>query len=95
MATAGGLRDLYGYEAFYAWGYGGQFIYVVPDLRLVTVMTSSTRPRGGPPRAPAVALRVDGGRDRANGRPRPLDCLRTGVLAAEPFSSSTQVDAKG
>ena len=33
-----------GHDAFYAWGYGGQFIYVVPDLRLVTVMTSSPNP---------------------------------------------------
>ena len=41
------VRDLYGYEAFYAWGYGGQFIYVVPDLRLVTVMTSSPDPGAG------------------------------------------------
>ena len=38
------VRDLAGYDAFYAWGYGGQFIYVVPDLRLVTVMTSSPNP---------------------------------------------------
>ena len=41
------VRDLYGYDAFYAWGYGGQFIYVVPDLRLVTVMTSSPNPGEG------------------------------------------------
>ena len=41
------VRDLYGYDAFYAWGYGGQFIYVVPDLRLVTVMTSSPNPGAG------------------------------------------------
>ena len=41
------VRDLYGYDAFYAWGYGGQFIYVVPDLRLVTVMTSSPNPGPG------------------------------------------------
>jgi len=38
------VRDLYGYDTFYAWGFGGQFIYVVPDLRLVTVMTSSPDP---------------------------------------------------
>ncbi|MFD0588070.1 serine hydrolase domain-containing protein [Paenibacillus sp. GCM10027627] len=28
------------YESFYAMGYGGQFIYVVPDLKLVAVITS-------------------------------------------------------
>ncbi len=38
------VRDLEGYDAYYAWGYGGQFIYVVPNLRLVTVMTSSPNP---------------------------------------------------
>ena len=41
------VRDLYGHDAFYAWGYGGQFIYVVPALRLVTVMTSSPNPGQG------------------------------------------------
>ena len=41
------VRDVYGYDAFYAWGYGGQFIYVVPGLRLVTVMTSSPNPGQG------------------------------------------------
>ena len=41
------VRDLDGHDAFYAWGYGGQFIYVVPDLRLVTVMTSSPIPGQG------------------------------------------------
>lgn len=38
------VRDLAGHDAFYAWGYGGQFIYVVPDLRLVVVMTSAPHP---------------------------------------------------
>ena len=38
------VRKLNSHDAFYAWGYGGQFIYVVPDLRLVTVMTSSPNP---------------------------------------------------
>jgi CubicO group peptidase (beta-lactamase class C family) len=44
--------DLYGYGWFltrmsglnvaYAWGYGGQMVYVVPDLSLTAVMTSSS-----------------------------------------------------
>ena len=33
-------------KIFYAWGYGGQFIFVVPDLELVVVTTSSVDPRG-------------------------------------------------
>ena len=35
------MRTLAGYPAHYAWGYGGQFIFIVPDLRLVVAMTSS------------------------------------------------------
>ena len=36
------IRDLAGYHAYYAWGYGGQFIFVVPELHLVVVMTSAS-----------------------------------------------------
>ena len=33
---------------FYAWGYGGQFIFIVPDLELTVVTTSDpAAPRGG------------------------------------------------
>ncbi|MFW5952042.1 MAG: serine hydrolase domain-containing protein [Gemmatimonadota bacterium] len=36
------------YPMFYAWGYGGQFIFVVPDLELTMVTTSDpAAPRGG------------------------------------------------
>ncbi len=36
------------HPSFYAWGYGGQFIFVVPDLELTVVTTSDpTAPRGG------------------------------------------------
>lgn len=35
------IRDLGGRRAYYAWGYGGQFIFVVPDLNTVVVVTSS------------------------------------------------------
>ena len=41
------VREVDGHDAFYAWGYGGQFIYVVPGLRLVAVMTSSPNPGDG------------------------------------------------
>jgi len=41
------VREIADYDSFYAWGYGGQFIYVVPELRLVTVMTSSANPGDG------------------------------------------------
>jgi CubicO group peptidase (beta-lactamase class C family) len=36
------IRELAGHPAFYAWGYGGQYIFVVPDLDLVVVTTSSS-----------------------------------------------------
>jgi CubicO group peptidase (beta-lactamase class C family) len=35
------VRELAGYSACFAWGYGGQYAFVVPDLDLVIVTTSS------------------------------------------------------
>ncbi len=40
------IRDLGGFRTYYAWGYGGQFIFVIPDLDVVAVTTSSTAPGG-------------------------------------------------
>jgi CubicO group peptidase (beta-lactamase class C family) len=34
------IRELGGRDTYYAWGYGGQFIFVVPDEDLVVVTTS-------------------------------------------------------
>jgi len=53
------IRELAGRPAFYAWGYGGQFIFVVPDLELVVVTTSSANPgseRGSHRRALAALV---------------------------------------
>ena len=36
------IRDLAGYRTYYAWGFGGQFIFIVPTLDLVVVTTSSS-----------------------------------------------------
>ncbi len=38
------VRELAGRQTFYAWGYGGQFIFVVPELDLVVVTTSISTP---------------------------------------------------
>jgi CubicO group peptidase (beta-lactamase class C family) len=35
------IREIAGQKAFYAWGFGGQFIFVVPELELVVVSTSA------------------------------------------------------
>jgi CubicO group peptidase (beta-lactamase class C family) len=41
------LRDIAGVPVRYAWGYGGQMLYVVPDLDLTIAMTSDeTAPSG-------------------------------------------------
>ncbi len=39
------LRDLAGARAAYAWGYGGQFIFVIPSVRTVVVTTSDVNVR--------------------------------------------------
>lgn len=41
------ISEAAGHPMFYAWGYGGQFIFVVPDLELTVVTTSDPNaPRG-------------------------------------------------
>jgi len=41
------IRTMSGHQVYYAWGYGGQFIFVVPDLQMVVVTTSSPLPGQG------------------------------------------------
>jgi len=40
------IDEIGGHETCFAWGYGGQYIFVVPSLDLVVVATSSTDSRG-------------------------------------------------
>ncbi len=42
------IEDFGGYETWFAWGYGGQYVFVVPALGLVVVCTSALKghPRG-------------------------------------------------
>ena len=35
------MREMAGRQAYYAWGFGGQFIVLVPSLDLVVVSTSA------------------------------------------------------
>lgn len=37
--------DARGHEVHFAWGYGGQMVYVVPSLNLTVVMVSDSKPR--------------------------------------------------
>ena len=36
------IREMGGHRAYYAWGFGGQYIFVVPGLDLVVVTTSAS-----------------------------------------------------
>jgi CubicO group peptidase (beta-lactamase class C family) len=36
------MRDFAGEQAFFAWGFGGQYVFLIPRLQLVVVTTSST-----------------------------------------------------
>jgi CubicO group peptidase (beta-lactamase class C family) len=40
------IRTVRDHDVFYAWGYGGQMVFVVPDLRVTVVMTSDPAPVG-------------------------------------------------
>ena len=40
-------RELAGHTAHFAWGYGGQYVFIVPDLELTIVATSDPAPRPG------------------------------------------------
>lgn len=37
------LRQISGYDMYLAWGFGGQYIYVIPELDLVFVTTADTK----------------------------------------------------
>lgn len=41
------IRDFAGYQGYYGWGYGGQMLYVIPDLAMTVVMTSDTNQPSG------------------------------------------------
>jgi CubicO group peptidase (beta-lactamase class C family) len=39
-------RTVAGHDTHFAWGYGGQFIFLIPDVELVVVITQDTRSAG-------------------------------------------------
>ncbi len=41
------IRDFAGYPGYYGWGYGGQMLYVIPDLAMTVVMTSDANQPSG------------------------------------------------
>lgn len=41
------IRTLAGHRTYYAWGYGGQYLFVIPELDAVVVATSSPNPGAG------------------------------------------------
>ncbi len=44
------MREFAGEQAYFAWGFGGQYVFIIPRLQLVVVTTSSTatgEERGG------------------------------------------------
>ena len=42
------IRERRGYDVYFAWGYGGQYAFIVPELELTVVMTSdAVSPREG------------------------------------------------
>ena len=38
------IREAHGHPVYFAWGYGGQFIFVVPSASMVVVATSDPTP---------------------------------------------------
>jgi len=54
-------REVRGYSMFYGWGYGGQFVFVVPCLELTVAVTSDPRaPEGRGHRRAVWDLLTDG-----------------------------------
>jgi CubicO group peptidase (beta-lactamase class C family) len=78
-SNAGPTRVSYGYlwwtdaerDAFFAWGYGGQYIYVSPSRRLVAVATTAW-------------WRIDGESIPAGLEQQALDVIVNGVVPAAP-----------
>jgi CubicO group peptidase (beta-lactamase class C family) len=36
------MRRIGNYQTYFAWGFGGQYIFIVPELRVVIATTSAT-----------------------------------------------------
>jgi CubicO group peptidase (beta-lactamase class C family) len=53
------LRDSGGHRVNFAWGYGGQMVFVVPSLNLTAVMTSDPTARGATGHVQALHALID------------------------------------
>ena len=54
------IRESRGHPLYFAWGYGGQMVFVAPDLRLTVVMTSDPTARGVDGHVQALHALMDG-----------------------------------
>lgn len=84
------IAGVQGHPVYFAWGYGGQMIYVLPDLAMTVVMTSDAEaPRDRDHRDALHRLLAEGlvaamGAPPGNGAPRGARSLMTPFGGAEP-----------
>jgi CubicO group peptidase (beta-lactamase class C family) len=73
------IRELAGRRVNYAWGFGGQFIFVVPEIEMVVVTTSSDAP----------------GRDRRGHLGAVYDLIESQVIAPAALAMGLNVPVRG
>jgi CubicO group peptidase (beta-lactamase class C family) len=64
------VYEIGGYDTCFAWGYGGQYVFVVPDLSLVIVTDLVARRQRRAPRSSTAGVRHPRSARRCADRPR-------------------------